>query len=346
MMKVRVGVIGVGGMGRAHLKSYLALPNVEVTAVCDVDEEAAEKVAVENLIPNVFTDYEEMLSINNLDAVSICTPNHLHATISIAALENDKHVLCEKPVAMNAAEAEKVAKRVKETGKKVVIGYWIPHTSEGKTLKKFVDSGKLGDIYFVKTGWIRRHMFKNRRWYSVKDKSGGGALMDIGVHVLDAVLWIMDYPDPISVLGSTYTKVVPNYLRDIYGDVNSLFNVEDFMSAMIKLSGGTNIFLEASWASYVEKEKIYLNLYGTKGGAEYDYGAPYPLRFFTNQEKTPVTIVPDLSRIRKSNAVEYFIDCITQNIQPTVATIESGVKVLRIIDAVYESARRNREVQL
>jgi predicted dehydrogenase len=314
MLKLRVGVIGVGGAGSGHLKSYLSLPNVEVTAVSDVDKEVLEKVAAENKIPNVFTDYKEMLSIENLDAVSVCTPNYLHASISIAALEAGKHVLCEKPVAMNATEAEKVAKKVDETGKKFVIGYWIPHTPEGKTLKKFVDAGRLGDIYFAKTGWIRRHMFQNPRWFSVKDKSGGGPLMDIGVHVLDAALWMMYYPDPVSVLGLTYTKVAPKHLREIYGDTHSLFDVEDMACAMIKFNRGATLFLEVSWASYIEKEKIYIDLCGTEGGAAFDFGAPNPLRVFTDTEKTPIVVNPDLSRMKRSSSVEYFIDCITRDV--------------------------------
>jgi len=111
--------------------------------------------------------------------------------------------------------------------------------------------------------------------------------------------------------------------------------------AIVKLSGGATIFLEVSWASYIEKEKIYLNLYGTEGGAEL-----YPLRIFADEERTPLTITPDLSRIKKSTSMEYFIDCISQDIQPTVATIENGVKLMRIVNAIYESATKNREVHL
>jgi predicted dehydrogenase len=344
-LKVRVGIIGVGGMGQTHLKTYHELTNVEMTAICDADKEIAKKTAVEYSIPNVFTNYNEMLSFKDLDAVSICTPNFLHAQISITALEADKHVLCEKPLAMNAIEAEKIAKKVKETGKKFVVGYWIPHTAEGKTLKQFVDSGKLGEIYLVKTGWIRKYMFQNPRWFSVKAKSGGGPLMDIGVHALDAALWIMGYPDPVAVVGSTYTGIATKHLYELYNDTQSIFDVEDTACAIIKLKGGATIFLEASWAGYMEKGKLYLDLYGTKGGVAFEWNTPCPLRFFTNEERTPSTITPDLVKIKKSNAMEYFIDCITRDEQPTIATIEHGFKVMQIIDAIYQSAKTNREVQ-
>lgn len=288
MTKIKAGIIGIGGMGRWHLESYQSLPNVDVTAICDIDKGAAEKLANERSIPNVFNDYNRMLSLKDLDAVSVCTPNYLHATISIAALEAGKHVLCEKPVAMNAGEATKVAEKVRETGKTFVIGYWIPHTPEGATLKKLVDTGKLGDLYFVKTGWIRRFLFGDPRWYSVKDKSGGGPLMDLGVHVLDLALWMLNYPDAASVLGTTFTKVAPEQIHETYENKQVIFDVEDMAYAMIQFRGGVTVALEVNWVSFVEKERIYLDLYGTRGGAEL-----YPLRIFADEWKTPVAIVPD-----------------------------------------------------
>ncbi|MEM2888957.1 MAG: Gfo/Idh/MocA family oxidoreductase [Candidatus Bathyarchaeia archaeon] len=349
-MKVKIGIIGAGKIANSHARSYLSLSNVQILAVCDINKEAAKNLALEYSIPKVYTDYHDMLADKDIDAVSICTPNYLHAPISIDSLEAGKHVLCEKPVAMNAVEAEKVRRKVKESRKVFVIGHWLPHTPEAKILKKMIDSQKLGEIYFVKAGWIRKFMFPDPRWYSVKDKSGGGPLMDIGTHIIDLTLWMMNYPDPSYVLSSVYTCVAPKQLRNLYNDLDSVYNVEDMAAAMIKLKNGCTVMLETSWACYIEREKIYLNIYGTEGGAEIfpstRGGEPFPLRIFSDEERTAIIKIPDLTRMERIVPVTYFIDCIVHGDDPTIATIDGGVKVMRIVDAIYESAKRNESIHL
>src|SRR4051812_13543833 len=230
--KLRYGLIGAGSNAeRKHLNNYMTLPNVELVSICDVNIESAERLAQKYNIKKVYSNYEDMLNNEELDLVSICTPNYLHAEISIYALSKGVNVHCEKPLAVNAIEAQKIVEAKNKSGKKVMLGLNNRFTNEAVFLKKYIDAGYLGDIYQVKAGWIRRSGIPGRgTWFTNKDCAGGGVMIDLGVHYLDLALFLIGMPEPSYITGSThenFTETTTRNRNGYKGNPNGVFNVED-----------------------------------------------------------------------------------------------------------------------
>jgi len=340
--RVGVGVIGVG-IGHAHLSGYAQCPEVDIVAVCDVNDARARRVATEFNVPNVYTDYEEMLKRDDIDAVSVCTPNYLHAPQTIAALEAGKHVICEKPLAMTPEEGEAMVAAAKKTGKLLMTAFNNRFRGDTQLLKKYIENGDLGEIYYAKTGWIRRKGIPGMGgWFTTKSMSGGGPLIDLGVHMLDLALWLMGNPKAVTVTGSTYAKFGPHGLgtgQFGHGNKTGTYDVEDHSSAFIRLDSGATVILEASWASHIESEKIYTSLCGTKGGADLD-----PLRIYTDIYGEPVDIRPSYPNVSGHiMEIKHFVDCLVNGAE-LISTGEHGLEVVRILDAIYKSAEQGREI--
>lgn len=343
--KIGVGVIGVG-IGKLHVQGYTESPDAEVVAICDINEPRARKVADEFGVETIVTDYQKLLAMPSIDAVSVCVPNHLHAEMTIAAFEAGKHVICEKPLAMNPAEGTAMVAASKKADKLFMTAFNNRFRGDTQTLKRFIMDGELGDIYFAKTGWIRRKGIPGfGSWFTTKSKSGGGPLIDIGVHVLDLTLWLMGNPKAISVTGSTYAMFGPKGEgQGTWGtaEVGGGFDVEDLAAAFIRLENGATLLLEASWASHIKADAIYTNLMGTKGGAELD-----PLRIYKDMQGAPVDIMPACPDQGGGHLIEvmHFADCVA-NEKTLISTGEHGLEIIRILDAAYKSAKTQKEVVL
>ncbi|MDD9975847.1 MAG: Gfo/Idh/MocA family oxidoreductase, partial [Candidatus Poribacteria bacterium] len=191
--KVRAAVVGLGWPGMQHLKGYTLDPRSEVIAVCDLDKARVREVAKQHKIPNTYTDHLEMLKNQDIDAVSVCLPNFLHAPISIDALNAGKHVLCEKPPARSAQEAKAMADTAAKNGKTLMYALVQRFDGSSQHLKQLVEAGELGDVYFGKAAYVRRRgvPIGKEGWFVDRERSGGGALIDIGVHALDCIWWLM-----------------------------------------------------------------------------------------------------------------------------------------------------------
>ena len=343
--KIGVGVIGVG-IGKLHVQGYTESPDAKVIAICDLVEERARKVADEFGVEKICTDYQKLLAMPGIDAVSVCVPNHLHAEMTIAAFQAGKHVICEKPLAMNPAEATAMVAASKKAGKLFMTAFNNRFRGDTQVLKRFIQDGELGDIYFAKTGWIRRKGIPGfGSWFTTKSKSGGGPLIDIGVHVLDLTLWLMGNPKAISVTGSTYAMFGPKGEgQGTWGiaEKGGGFDVEDLAAAFIRLENGATLLLEASWASHIKEDVIYTNLMGTKGGAELE-----PLKIYKDMECTPVDITPAYPNQGGGHLTEvkHFVDCLVNGTK-LVSTGEHGLEIARILDGVYKSAKTGKEVVL
>lgn len=343
--KVCIGVIGVGGIGGVHLQGYKECPEAEVVAICDINEERLSERANQFGIPNTYTDYKEMLNRKDIDAVSICTPNYLHAPMTIAAFEAGKHVICEKPLAMSPEEGEAMVAASKKAGKLFMTAFNNRFRGDSQVLKKFIENGGLGEIYFGKTGWIRRKGIPGMgSWFTKKNMSGGGPLIDIGVHVLDLALWLMGNPKAVTATGSTYSKFGPKGEgTGTWGtaEANGGFDVEDFASAFIRLDTGATLILEASWASHIKQEKIFTNLCGTKGGADLE-----PLQIYTDIDGVQTDLIPAFPELEGHiMEIRHFIDCLTKGTE-LISTGEHGLEVVRILNAIYKSAELGKEVTL
>ena len=291
-IKINVGVIGLG-IGRYHVDRYAKCPRANIVAVADKDEELASKIAKENNVPFVYTDYKRLLEREDIDAVSVCLPNFLHAPVTIEALEAGKHVLCEKPMACTSNEAEKMIGVANKTGKKLMIGMTHRFRKDTQFLKKLIEEGELGEIYYAHTLWLRRRGMPvvdfppdaemgRGMWFIQKDKAGGGALMDIGVHMLDLVWWLMGRPKIRTVCGFTFDKIGKEKIAG--------FSVDDFAVAFIRVDSSAIINLEVSWATHTEKEQL-IKLFGTKGGARLD-----PLILYTTKNNELADLLPQVDR--------------------------------------------------
>ncbi|MEN6356342.1 MAG: Gfo/Idh/MocA family oxidoreductase [Armatimonadota bacterium] len=334
---MKVGIVGTG-ICRMHADGFKKCEDVEIKTVCDINSQRAEKFAQDYGIKNICNDYQELLADPEIEAVTVGVPNALHAPIVIAAFEAGKHVMCEKPIATCAEDARKMVEAGKKSGKIFMMGFNNRFRGDTQLLKKCIEKGDLGEIYYAKTGWLRRKGIPGMGgWFTTKAMSGGGPLIDLGVHVLDLALWLMGNPKPVYVMGSSYAKFGPEIAKQKGGT----FDVEDLATGMVKLENGATVFVEASWASYVENERIYTQLIGTKGGAEVD-----PLKIYTDINGSTANIEMSYPNVSGHEMeIVHFVECIKEGKTP-IATGEHGLHIQLILDAIYESTVTGKGVEI
>ena len=349
---LRVGVVGLGWAGEQHLKSYLRLPNVEAVALAGLEEPRLRELGQRYGVPNLHHDYAELVARDDLDALSICAPNHLHAPVAVAALERGKHVLCEKPLARTSAEADKIVREAREAGRVVHVAFTQRERGDVQVLKRHIQDGNLGRIYHVKANWMRRNGIPGMgSWFTSKEMAGGGPLIDLGVHMVDMALYLMDEPEIESVSCATYAELGPRG-RGGRGDpktvVGAAYEVEDLATAFVRLSGGATLNLEVGWAAYRESSDDFgLTLYGTDGGAEMtvrNYGTHDTVRIYTDVAGVPAVVAPEIeAREGHLAVVRRFVETVRSgDWQGHVG--EEGLHRARVIDACYASALEGREI--
>lgn len=341
--KINVGVIGLG-IGRWHADSYCQTENTQLVAICDVNEDRL-KDAKERYKVKAYSAYQELCSDPNVDAVSVCVPNYLHAPISIYALEHGKHVLCEKPLANNLGNGLAMVEKAKSSGLVAMVAMKFRYTPEARYIHELSEQGKFGEIYYGWTTYLRQlgGIPGMGGWFTRKPLSGGGAMIDNGVHFLDLLWWLMGCPKPTRVNGATYAKFgprgkgAPNWNRT---PTNEEFSVEDLATAMIHFENGASILIDNGWAGFVPNEVIGLRIMGTDGGA-----TMWPFTICTEKGNKVVVDTPDLSNFHTDSQFFHFADCIINGKTP-ISSFENCFTVLKMIDAVYQSANANAEIKL
>ncbi len=354
--RLRIGVIGAG-VGALHLAAYTQLPEVEVVALAGLDDDRVARVAAEYKVPRTYREYEHMLAAPDVDAVSICLPNYLHAPVAIAALEAGKHVLVEKPLAPNAVDAATIAEAAKAHDRVLMISFDKRHRSDVLWIKEYIDSGALGRIYYAKAHWMRRAGIPRLgSWFVNKEQAGGGPLVDLGVHVLDIAMYLMGEPRPLAVSASAYAEFGPRgqkgwggYSRGRqFSDEKLPYEVEDLASAFIRLEGGATLLLEASWATHsAASDDFGVTLYGSEGGVEMmvrNYTTVDTVRVFTDVAGVQTDLVP---KIPGGNGhlevIRRFVSAVRTG-TPAIPSAEDGLRRNQVIDAAYRSATEGREV--
>jgi len=343
--KLKYGIIGTGGiaMGK-HLPGYSELrEDIEIVAACDIDETKLKDAGQQYNIPHLFIDYREMLELKELDLVSICLPNYLHAPVAIEALKMGKHVHCEKPMAINQKQAQEMLDISKKTSKKLMIALNNRFTPCSMFVKKYITEGNLGEIYFAKCGWLRRRGIPSIEWFQNKEKSGGGPLIDLGVHYIDLVMYFMDYPDIKSVVAKTYKKFGGTELGSLYGSKPGWrFDVEDLVAGFLEMKNDISVSFEISWASNVEKSKTFYEIYGTKGNIRF---CNDEIGIFTVVNGQFADIYPKIATNSCTETeFKHFVNCIRTNSEPSISITEQSVKMMKIVDAVYCSAEKNKQI--
>ncbi len=357
---IKAGVIGAG-IGKFHIEGYQKHPKAQVVALADLNEAVLGAVGRSFGIQTLYTDYKEMLADPEIDCVSVCVPNSLHAPVVIDCLQAGKHVLCEKPLARNAKEGAKMVQAAEDAGKKFMIQFNNRYRPEATLLKDYATGGELGDIYFARCGWIRRNGIPGwGGWFTQEELAGGGPLIDLAVHMLDLTMWLMGNPEPVCVLASTYSVFGPKMeALGPWGTPNKKgkFDVEDMAVAMIKFAGGQTIALEASWASRCKREWVYSTLMGTEAGASLervfgfdgvDDSSIDTLQLYTQEHGVPVNrdlvVEPDPA-MGRHNAVMHFVDCLVDDVE-MISPAGDGLRIMKILDAAYKSAETGKAVNI
>ena len=353
---LKVGIIGCGGIANnKHLPALKEVKDVEMVAFCDILENRAieAKVKYGTEEARVYTDYKELLNDDSIDVIHVCTPNISHAEITIASLEAGKHVMCEKPMAKTAAEAEAMVEAAKRTGKKLTIGYQNRFRNDSLYLNEVCEDGELGEIYYAKAHAIRRCAVPTWGVFLDEEAQGGGPLIDIGTHALDLTLWMMNNYKPKYVVGNTYHK-----LGNMKNPANSFgpwnpeeFVVEDSAFGFITMENGATIVLESSWALNIrETGEAQVTLCGTEGGADMKDGLQFNAHehgrltvkkvglgadgvdFFDGAEDEPHIL-----------EAKQWIDAIVNDKEPLVKP-EQALVVTQILEGIYESAKTGKPV--
>ncbi|WP_284639861.1 Gfo/Idh/MocA family protein [Paenibacillus silviterrae] len=349
--KLQIGVIGAGNIGNVHMKEFIKLNDAAIAAVTDAYAPLAEQRAKEYGIPKVYSSYEALLADAEIDAVIVCVPNEMHAPISIAALQAGKHVLLEKPMAVNAASAKAIVRAHRESNKVLMMAHQMRWEPLNLQVKEQVEKGALGKIYNVKTGWLRRKGIPGwGTWFTQMDKAGGGPLIDIGVHMLDLSLHLMGSPKPVSVFGTTYAEFGPKKKGiGTWGkpDWNGAYDVEDLATALIKMEDGSTLSLDVSWAAHTSfvDNGPYIYLMGSDGGASLSGGkGKLHTELFDRTADVELT-APANDEGARQRLSRHFIDCIKEGKEPITSAM-SGLTNSLVLEAIYESSRSGEVVKL
>ncbi|GAF10401.1 myo-inositol 2-dehydrogenase [Paenibacillus pini JCM 16418] len=275
MNKVRVAIIGAGSISESHLNAYQNNPNAEIVAICDLNEERAKTVAQKYGAQKTYTDYQALLADPDVDAVSICTWNNLHAETSIAAVRAGKHVLVEKPLCRTVEEAHQIQQAVRESKAILQVGYVRRHDPNVELLQNFINNDEFGNLYYAKASILRR-LGNPGGWFADKERSGGGPLIDIGVHVIDLCWFMMGKPKVKSVTGNVYQKLgnrahIRNFSFYKAADYDSSKNtVEDMANALIRFENGASLMVDVSFSLHAKEDESTVKIFGEKGGFEID----------------------------------------------------------------------------
>ncbi len=354
---LRAGLIGAGAIAvRGHIPAYRGAKDVQIAAICDVNVERARSVAKEIGIPAFYGDYQRMLATEKLDLVSVCSPNVFHAPMAIAAMRAGAHVICEKPMCLTYADAEEMVRVAEATGRSLTVGHHMRYQPAPVKAHEMIEQGALGQVYFVKASYLRRSGIPGYgSWFTNKDLSGGGALMDIGCHMLDLSLWMMGHPNPVSVTASTYAKFGPQakglggWGADHFGP-GSRFDVDDLTTAFVRFDNGGTLVLEASWATHGTQGQL-LQVFGTEGGLELNaklFGADEPLHYFgeaAGELTEEAVVLPEVASQGHSALIPDWVDAVRAGRKPIIQP-EQGALVVQIIEAAYKSAETGCEVRL
>lgn len=355
--KLKVGIVGVGGIAaRKHMPGLAKTGKVEMIAFCDMNKERAEWAAKEfgTSDAKVFTNYEDLIAMDELDVIHVCTPNNTHAAVSIAALESGKHVMCEKPMATNSKDARKMIEAAEKSGKKLTIGYQCRFRPDVQYLKKVCDGGGLGEVYFAKALAVRRRGVPTWGTFLNEAAQGGGPLIDIGTHALDMTLWLVNNYKPVSVMGSKY-----RVLAKMENAANAWdswdpkeYTAEDSAFGFVKFENGLTVIIEASWAlNTLQVCEPMCILCGDKAGADMLDG----LRINGEKHGKLYVTVPSLEgdgvAFNEAKALpqpgdveaEQWINSIINDTEPLVKP-EEALVVTEILEAIYISAETGQPV--
>jgi predicted dehydrogenase len=357
---LRAGVIGLGWAGQQHMAAYADAPDVELVAIAGKELDQLKALGEEYGIAEDrrYVDWQPLVERAGLDVVSVATPTTLHAPVAVAALAAGLHVLSEKPLAENADVARLMVEAAERHDRVLDVTFNHRQRGEVQVLKGVIDDGLLGKIYYAKAGWLRRAGIPViGSWFTRRATSGGGALADIGVHMLDMVLYLLGEPTVVTATAQTYAEFGPrgrgssvDVAMHKTGVEPGAFDVEDLSTAFLRLSGGATLLLESSWAQWIARDRSYVTVFGSDGGASITWGAPNDperaIQIWTEVGGIPAVLQPDLPPDGKHRAcVSNFLERVRAGDFRNYRGREALSRAV-VIDACYASAEKGTEVVL
>lgn len=366
MGKLKIGIIGCGSIARVkHVRALQQYPDrCEIIALADMYPESAYKLK-KDLLPDakVYEDYENLLKDPAVEVVHICTPNHSHCEITVKALNAGKHVMCEKPMAENYADACKMVEAAKKNNKKLTISYQNRFRDDSQAIYAAALAGDLGDIYYAKAHATRRKKVPTWGQFLSMEAQGGGPLIDIGTHVIDLALWLMDNYEIKSVTAATFKGLINDPAGNVWGAWDpTKYEVEDSAFGFIRMKNDALLSVEASWALNIpDARDACVTVCGTKGGAqqmEGDYGpGSFKWKMVKAEYDRLVTVTPEgpekfIDTNEKINEALYHapvreVDSWLTDLEggkPHVVRAEQAAIVVRVIETMYESARQGKTI--
>ena len=353
MGKMKIAIIGCGTIANsAHIPSYMNNPDVEIKYFCDIILSTAEKCVEKYGCGQAVEDYHVVLNDPEIEAVSVCTPNKMHSIISIDALHAGKNVLCEKPAARVYSEALAMQEAQHETGKVLNIGVVNRFNAGVNRLREIIQSGELGEIYHVYVSFRAHRSIPGLGGaFTTKSISGGGVLIDWGVHYLDIVMYCTGDPTPKTVSAKAFCKLGADMKNYVYEgmwaedtkDLNGTYDVDDFVTGFIRTSGPT-ITLNGAWAQNIGVSETYIDFIGTKGGARLNYGSDFTV--YTTACGSLVNFKPKYKDFPHfQNEINRFVECCKTG-EKLPSHIDTVIKTARMMQAMYDSSDKDQEIVL
>lgn len=349
---MKVAVIGCGTIANAaHIPSYINNPKAEIKYFCDIIPERAEECVKKYECGTAVADYHVVLADPEVEAVSVCTPNHMHPTIAMDALRAGKHVLCEKPAARTYAEALEMQKVQHETGKTLNIGVVNRFNTGVNMIKQYIDSGKLGEVFNVYISFRSHRSIPGLGGaFTTKEIAGGGALIDWGVHFIDIVMYCLGDPKPLTVTGETFCKLGKDMKGYTYKDMwagppkyDGVYDVDDSVVGMVRTEGAT-ILLHGAWAQNIGENEMFIDFMGDKAGIRLQYGADFTV--YTAEMGGLVSYKPEFKATNHfQNEIDAFIRCIETG-EKLPSHIDTAVITAQLMQAIYDSAEQHKEIKL
>lgn len=351
---MKIGVIGCGTIANyRHIPAYMQNEEAEIKYFCDIIPERAQEAVEKYGCGIAVTDYREVLADPEVVAISVCTPNNVHAQISIDAMRAGKEVLCEKPAARTYAEALEMQKVQHETGRILNIGVCNRFHNGVNKLKSLIDEGVLGDVFHVYVSFrCYRSIPGLGGDFTTKAVAGGGALIDWGIHFLDIVMYCCGDPKPLTVTGEAFCKLGKNIPEYVFPGnmwagppkLDGIYDVDDSVTALIRTEGPT-ITVNGAWAQNLDKEEMYIDFMGDKGGVRIDY---YTKDFtvYTTKDGQVYSFKPEFEdNDQFVTEINEFVDCIKSG-KKLASHIDTNIITSRIMQAIYDSSDAHREIAL
>lgn len=349
---MKVAIIGCGTIANnAHIPAYLKNPDAQIKYFCDIIPERAQAAVEKYGCGTAITDYHEILNDPEVEAVSVCTPNRAHSIISCDCLRAGKHVLCEKPAARVYSEALEMQKAQHESGKVLNIGVCNRFNAAVQLIKKYIDSGELGDVYHVYASFRSYRSIPGLGGaFTTKEIAGGGALIDWGVHFLDIVMYCCGDPIPTTVTGETFSRLGKDIEGYAYRDMwagpptpNGTYDVDDSVIAMIRTEGPV-ITLHGAWAQNIDHDEMYIDFMGDKGGIRLAYGQDFQV--YTVQHGALVSYKPEIKGNNMyEEEINAFLNCIRTG-EKLPSHIDTFMITAQLLQTIYDSAEQHKEITL